>query len=668
MSAPRIPNDVNYWLKKGKVGKDVMLYTHDDMDGIFSAIVMKGYLESKGFRIVGYGLVNYQEGWRAIRLNKKYINVSVDFGTYNEDLDIYIDHHDGSLPQPEFIKPSIKLPNKQKWCEQKAYFIWQETQNQNGTENWLKAEAEYKNLKEKYQKEIKEIKELNSKRKKYYASKIHLDSAYEVVCKHLGIPLDKISHSIISMIDAAKYDYYNIDIKRVIDFNLDNIKNTLEFSASLNQLIKRGEHKTIIEVIANCKGMYPSIYHIFRCFKILFPANNLNPKELKRLADSYGFVKDNGEYELDKTTNYLKKNNRYKLLELEKDFLEDGYYRVSSMEKRIRGKFNTDGHKRYINSQNEFISKFSTLGKSGVNEKISLPGYQIIGQLMFVPSGTWANPPRARAILDQDLERYNIVPPIHYRIPENCPLFSELKKNNGKQRELVGDIMKVNKSQILNVRGDVTNDKEVLGIKGQLYLKDENTLYFIAKQPLFFIMLQYGNMLQVVSINKMDDYVKEYLPRTNNGIVIDDLGKYCEILLENFKKTFNYNTKLVPDFETDAGGHKGIGNISNIFGEYKPWMVTNQNTLKYVGCKFIDLFKNQMIKDLSRVEWKNIGLAWSDIDADKEPKVYEKDINKRVMWFNKVRKIDNVEREYRRLRNKKAIKNTIEEKELIHRN
>ena len=34
MSAPRLAKDVNYWLKKGKTGKDVCLYTHDDMDGI----------------------------------------------------------------------------------------------------------------------------------------------------------------------------------------------------------------------------------------------------------------------------------------------------------------------------------------------------------------------------------------------------------------------------------------------------------------------------------------------------------------------------------------------------------------------------------------------------------------------------------------------------------
>ena len=50
-SAPRLPKKEDYWIKKGKTGKDVMIYTHDDMDGIFSAIVVKKYLKDAGFNI-----------------------------------------------------------------------------------------------------------------------------------------------------------------------------------------------------------------------------------------------------------------------------------------------------------------------------------------------------------------------------------------------------------------------------------------------------------------------------------------------------------------------------------------------------------------------------------------------------------------------------------------
>ena len=52
MSAPRIPNKESYWQRKGKkpliinnkeTYKNVMIFTHDDWDGIQSAITMKEY-------------------------------------------------------------------------------------------------------------------------------------------------------------------------------------------------------------------------------------------------------------------------------------------------------------------------------------------------------------------------------------------------------------------------------------------------------------------------------------------------------------------------------------------------------------------------------------------------------------------------------------------------
>ena len=45
-ASPRLPKNVDYWLKRGKSGKVVALYTHDDMDGIFSAIEVKKYFVS----------------------------------------------------------------------------------------------------------------------------------------------------------------------------------------------------------------------------------------------------------------------------------------------------------------------------------------------------------------------------------------------------------------------------------------------------------------------------------------------------------------------------------------------------------------------------------------------------------------------------------------------
>jgi hypothetical protein len=97
-ASPRLPVDEKYWLKKGKEGKKVALYTHDDMDGIFSAIEVKKYLLNKGFTIEKYGILNYTEGWKYTTLDPKLINVVLDFasmpGDERDDLiDYYLDHH-----------------------------------------------------------------------------------------------------------------------------------------------------------------------------------------------------------------------------------------------------------------------------------------------------------------------------------------------------------------------------------------------------------------------------------------------------------------------------------------------------------------------------------------------------------------------------------------------
>ena len=44
-----LPTDEEYWKRKGKTGKEVALYTHDDMDGIFCAIEMKKWLLDHGY-------------------------------------------------------------------------------------------------------------------------------------------------------------------------------------------------------------------------------------------------------------------------------------------------------------------------------------------------------------------------------------------------------------------------------------------------------------------------------------------------------------------------------------------------------------------------------------------------------------------------------------------
>ena len=217
----RIPNNLDYWVKKrGKKSKDVMIYTHDDLDGLISAIAIKKYFKEHGFNIIGYGLVSYQESWKVITINTEVINVAVDFAEPHPDIDVYIDHH-GDFVEGDKIAELAK---------------------------------------------------------KKGAVKTKTGSAYEGIMDVLGLPVDSLVLSVIDMVDAAKYDEYGVKWTDLLDFNPAEIKKKpnakLVFAGAFNQLLKRGEEATIIETIDNVDE--PSIYKIFDYMRRLYPGNNPN--------------------------------------------------------------------------------------------------------------------------------------------------------------------------------------------------------------------------------------------------------------------------------------------------------------------------------------------------------------------------------------------------------
>lgn len=463
-ASPRLPKSEEYWLKRGKEGKQVALYTHDDMDGIFSAIEVKKYLVNAGFTIVKYGILNYSEGWKYTTLDPKLINVVLDFanmpGDERDDMvDYYLDHHGIFTPE-----------------------------------------------------ELERYKSSPVQKKK-------TGSAYEAICQSLGVPQDSLTLDVIDMIDSAKYQDYKVDWQRLLDFNLSDIKKSdkkrLEFGAAFNQFIKRSDSKTIISVIENCPDA--SIYSIFNVMKKVYPEHN-------QVMSGY------------------KKGQK-------KDFIEDSKWRLGEMQKRTRG-LNTD--KKTFTSQSEFVQEF----KRG--NLIRVDGYQKIGDLVFVPTGTWANALRARTIVERDFM-------------------------DGKLDSLPK-----------------------------------------------FILLQYGGTLQVCSYKKMEEMQGE-LPVLKNGQVVNDLGKYMTELLGNFQKHLGYysaDTTIGQDEITVSGGHGGIGSISNVFGECK--------VEPYVGQRYVDMFKNKIITDLSGVAF-NLNLKWSEpVEFNsKEP-----EMNNKVVGIEDVTKLD----------------------------
>ena len=479
-SAPRIPTSEEYWKKKGKFGKDVCLVFHDDMDGIVSALIVKNYLKDHGFNIKKYGVINYQEGWQAFKIDSRLITIALDFAEDIPGVDVYMDHH-GVFEEEVRLrqqKPSIKTKT---------------------------------------------------------------GSAAEGIARQLGVPFSNDIKDWIDMIDSAKYSDYDVDIKGILDFDLKNIakdpKSKLKFAAAMNQLLKRSDHKTFIEVVNACEG--PSIYNIYRLFKIFYPKNNPNWKT--------------GD---------------------EPEFVDDAKVRLAMMKHKTKGSgwtsqgFDEEGHKIRFEKQEDFWNAFAKdlpfkeiddegniIPDQPENHKFQLkPGvYQIIGNLMYVPSGTWANALRAKAIFNQDLEE-GIVP----------------------------DDPKLN-----------------------------------------FVLLQYGNTLQIADLRtKIKDMKDEDLPKDKDGNPISDLGKYTEGLVKNFEKYLGYQ-----DERTKAGGHYGIGSISNIFGRC--------HVKAYEGVKFLDMFKNKIINDISGVKW-GLTMPWNE-DEGGPITVKPEEINKKLIGIEDVR-------------------------------
>jgi hypothetical protein len=460
-AAPRLPVKEEYWIKRGKLGKKVALYTHDDLDGIFCAVEMQKWLRNKGFEIVKYGILNYSEGWKYTTIDPKLINIVLDFANMPGDerdnhIDYYLDHH--GLFTPEELEKYKSSPVQKKKTA----------------------------------------------------------SAYEAVCQALGVPQDSLTVDVIDMIDAAKYSDYGVSWQRLLDFDISEIKKSdkrrLEFAAAFNQFLKRGDSKTLLSVIYNCKDA--SIYSIFNVMKLVYSEHNIFPSGPKK-----------GQ---------------------KKEFLSDSLWRLGEMQKRTRGK--VTNKKQYL-SQNDFVNDFW-------NGSLKLDGYQLIGDLVFVPTGTWANALRARTIVEKDF------------------------------------------------------------MDGKLL-----------KEPKF-ILLQYGGTLQVCSYKNMSEI--EDLPVLVDGTVVKDLGKYMTNLLDNFKKHLGYHdpdTSIGQDEITVSGGHGGIGSISNIFG--------NCRKSPYVGVRFIDMFKNKIITDLSGVKFR-IDLKWGDASDSKSK---EPDIDNKVIPTEKITKL-----------------------------
>lgn len=537
-ASPRLPVDENYWLRKGKKGKKVALYTHDDMDGIFSAIEVKKYLLNKGFTIEKYGILNYMDGWKHTSIDPNLINVVVDFAsmpgdTRDQYIDYYLDHH-GAFSAEDLEKYKSSPVQKKKTA-----------------------------------------------------------SAYEAICQSLGVPQDELVLSIIDMIDAAKYQQYGVSWSRLLDFNISDIKKSenkrLEFAAAFNQFLKRADHKTLISVIHNCNDA--SIYSIFNVMKKVYGEHNINFSGPMKGAP--------------------------------KDFEKDSRSRLSQMQQRTRGK--GVGAKKIYQTQSDFMNDFLSAGK------IRLDGYTMIGDLAFVPTGTWANALRARSIIETDFNN-GVVPKEPKFIllqyggtlqvcsykpmseTENLPVLKDGQTVNDLGAYMTGLLKNFQEHLGYFKPKDIVNliknfiDEEGLLDQGTIQGNDDTTIYFSGQ----FTIKEDG--VEKPDNRKFDlEKFKELL--SVNGLSISNFEIGIDTFVDEISTDYKVNYIVIPkssvgqDEITVSGGHGGIGSISNIFGTCK--------AKGFEGIRFIDMFKNKIITDLSGVSFA-MRTSWGEAGESRE--------------------------------------------------
>jgi hypothetical protein len=138
-----------------------------------------------------------------------------------------------------------------------------------------------------------------------------------------------------------------------------------------------------------------------------------------------------------------------------------------------------------------------------------------------------------------------------------------------------------------------------------------------------FILLDYGSSLQIAAYKNLDTIPN--LPTLKSGEVLNDLDKYTRFLV-NFvlPRFFDFKYK-----GAKAGGHKGIGNLSNILGACEK--------APFIGIKYMDLMKNWIIHDITGIKWK-LNMAWNENPPETRPSK-EKIMNQKLMMVDEIRKV-----------------------------
>jgi hypothetical protein len=130
--------------------------------------------------------------------------------------------------------------------------------------------------------------------------------------------------------------------------------------------------------------------------------------------------------------------------------------------------------------------------------------------------------------------------------------------------------------------------------------------------------------VQIASYKSIEN--TKNLPRLPGGEILNDLDAYTKFLLQFvLNKVFGMKND-----SSKAGGHKGIGTLSNILGRY--------NSPPFNDIRYLDIMKNWIIQDITGIRWK-LNMKWNE-NPPEERQIKDRVINQKLMTIPQIRKIN----------------------------
>lgn len=463
-------------LKKYK-GYNAILFFHQDMDGVVSAIIFKEILKKYKINIIKYVPIEYGERWAYISLkkwkkddNEKTIFVLTDFSNGFIDVEIHTDHH------------------------QKQYIA-------NKSQTYFDSD------------------------KKSNAELLNNISTYSI--------MDEEEIKFINIIDAAQYVEYSLQPEELLNtvFKYDKTKNYKEnkmyLALVINNIIaiyknKMVENKNFLSILVELAK--PSLLSIYNT--AIYLLKNINKEDYKKILD----LEEKMFYKyLEDVKKVAEKNKTPIIINSYSDFLEalkkNSYEMFITKEKIIVSVNNIKN--LYQNVNNTFQKVYNNFRYAPFaayrNSILILKIFEDLSRIQ-ISYNAW------NTDIKNIKENFNLAD-----IKEE--VFSEFEKfifkkeyiKIGDLLSVVFDVKKIEKQKDLS-------DFKINNVIG--FLKILKPILKIRKNADFSVVLRFNKEIKNKNILEFHKILNNYKKELNN--VLFFLKDYCKIFSGGHKKIYNF--------------------------------------------------------------------------------------------------------------------------------